>query len=64
MEILSPLDDYIKELHDRSTSGLTLLEVWDVINALLEIRNNIHIPEFVLDGDAFTKAVKEAKNEE
>jgi len=64
MEILSPLDDYIKELHDRSASGLALLEVWDVINALLEIRNNIHIPEFVLDGDAFTKAVKEAKNEE
>lgn len=60
---LSPLDDYISSLYKSATHGLGLLEVWDVIDSLLQIRHDINIPDFVMDGDAFTKAVKEAREE-
>ena len=60
---LEPLDLYIAHLYELSQSNVSLLEVWDVIDRLLQIRHEMKIPEFVLDGDAFTKAVKEAKDE-
>jgi hypothetical protein len=59
---LQPLDDYVAKLYSQAKGGLGLLDVWDVIDELLQIRHNIKIPEFVMDGDAFTKAVKEQKD--
>jgi hypothetical protein len=60
---LHPLDDYVAELYSQAKGGLGLLDIWAVIDELLQIRHNIKIPEFVMDGDAFTKAVKEAKDD-
>jgi hypothetical protein len=60
---LQPLDHYVAELYSQAKGGLGLLDVWAVIDELLQIRHNIKIPEFVMDGDAFTKAVKEAKDD-
>jgi hypothetical protein len=60
---LHPLDDYLTKLYSQAKGGLGLLDVWAVIDELLQIRHDIKIPEFVMDGDAFTKAVKEAKND-
>ena len=59
---LKPLDDYISDLYKSAKSGVGLLESWDVIDSLLQIRHDIKIPEFIMDGDAFTKAVKEARD--
>lgn len=56
-----PLDQYLAHLYEVAKSGVGLLETWDVIDSLLQIRHDMEIPEFVLDGDAFTKAVKEAR---
>jgi hypothetical protein len=61
---LEPLDTYISHLYDLAKSNVGLLEVWDVIDNLLQIRHDIKIPEFVMDGDAFTKAVKAAQDGE
>lgn len=60
---LQPLDDYVSKLYSQAKGGLGLLDVWAVIDDLLLIRHNIKIPEFVMDGDAFAKAVKEAKDD-
>jgi hypothetical protein len=60
---LQPLDNYVSKLYSQAKGGLGLLDVWVVIDELLQIRHNIKIPEFIMDGDAFTKAVKEAKND-
>ena len=63
LDPLQPLDDYIAELSKQSKGGRELIEVWDIIDRLLEIRHAIQIPEFVLDGDEFAKLTRGPRRE-
>ena len=61
---IEEVDKHIADYSQRASEGLNLLDVWEVINALLEIRNSISASTFVLeiDGDEMTKYFKGGKN--
>jgi hypothetical protein len=58
---IDEVDKYIKDYSERALGGLNSLEVWDVINALLEIRHSISTHELIIDGDELTKYFKGEK---
>jgi hypothetical protein len=59
---ISQIDKFIEDYSQRAFGGLNHLDVWDVINALLEIRHSISNFELVIDGDEMSKYFKGKKN--